>query len=299
MTGAWTRTTQTLRRGLVPIAWLNLIGNILIIATGGAVRLTGSGLGCSTWPMCTAASWVPVPADGIHGLIEFGNRLMSPVLLVLAALALLASWSTRSTRRDLWVHALIIAGGVIGQGVLGGIVVLTQLNMSTVGWHYFISAALVGVCASFVLRASRPAGPREPAVPSWLRIMTHVSSALLVGVVVGGIITTGNGPHSGDVDVIRDSAAWEQLVHVHAWLSYAFVAVLLVILIGSVVLRARRLLLASIAMLIVVGVQVTVGIIQARLGIPPLLVGIHMVLAAVSVAIGVSIVDATRRPRHD
>ncbi len=296
MSGFWTSATGVLRRGLVPIAWLNLIGNVLIIATGGAVRLTGSGLGCSTWPMCTDTSWVPVAEDGIHGIIEFGNRLMSPVLLVLAALALLGTWGLRHTRRDLWAHAVVIAVGVVGQGVLGGIVVLTQLDMSTVGWHYLISAALAGVCASFVLRAGRPAGPRERALPRWLVIATHVASLLLAAVVVGGVVTTGNGPHSGDAEVIRDSAAWEQLVHIHAWLSYAFVAVVLVLLVGGLAVRVRRYVIAVLAVVLVVGIQIAVGIIQARLGIPPLLVSIHMVLAAVTVALGVVLVDATKRP---
>jgi len=277
-------------------AWLNLIGNVVIIATGGAVRLTASGLGCDQWPLCTSTSLVPGIDEGIHGIIEFGNRLMSPVLLVLAALALLATWGLRGTRRDLWAHAVVIAAGVVGQGVLGGVVVLTQLDMSTVGWHYLISAALAGVCASFVLRASRPAGPRERALPRWLVIATHFASLLLAAVVIGGVVTTGNGPHSGDAEIIRDSSAWERLVHLHAWLSYAFVAVLVVLLVGGLVVRARRYSLAVLAVVLVVGIQIAVGIIQARLGIPPLLVGIHMVLAAILVATMVAVVSSIKAP---
>lgn len=295
MTGFWARLIDALGRGILPIAWLDLIANVLIIATGGAVRLTGSGLGCSTWPMCTESSWVPVAEDGIHGIIEFSNRMMSPILVVLAALAILAAWGLRRTRRDLWVHALIITGGVIAQAVIGGIVVLTNLEMSTVGVHYVISAALVGVCASFVLRAGREAGPRERAIPTWLMIVTHLSTLLLLLVVIGGVITTGSGPHSGDAEVIRQSAAWEQLVHIHAWLSYAFAATLLVLLAGGIAVRARRFIFAVLAVILVVAVQITVGLIQARLGIPPILVGIHMVLAGVTVATGVVLVDATKR----
>lgn len=298
MRGFWTRVTGTLGRRIVPIAWANLIGNVLIIATGGAVRLTGSGLGCSTWPMCTPASWVPVAEDGIHGVIEFANRLMSPILVILCVLALLGSWGLRRTRRDLWVHAIVITGGVLGQGVLGGIVVLTQLHLSTVGWHYLVSAALAGICMSFVLRARRAPGPREPALPSWLRIMTAVTSVLLVLVVVGGVITTANGPHSGDAEIIRDSSAWEQFVHLHAQLSYVFVGAVGVLLLAGIAVRARRFLLATIAVLVIVGAQIAVGILQARLGLPPILVGLHMVLAAVTVALGVVLVDSTSRPRR-
>jgi len=296
MVSFWTRGTTAIARGVAPIAWLNLIGNLLIIVTGGAVRLTASGLGCSTWPMCTTESWVPQAEQGIHGIIEFSNRMMSPVLVILAVLALLATWATRRERRDLWALALVIGGGVVLQAVIGGIVVLTRLEMSTVGVHYIISAALAGVCAAFVLRASRPAGPRERAIPRWLLIVTHVSSLLLALVVIGGVITTGNGPHSGDDEVIRDAAAWEQLVHLHAWLGYAFVAVLVVLLVGAIAVRARRYLVAVIVLLVTVAVQIVVGIVQARIGIPPLLVGIHMLLAGITVALGVVLVDATKRP---
>lgn len=277
------------------IAWLNLIGNVVIIGTGGAVRLTGSGLGCSTWPMCTDSSWVPTEEDGLHGVIEFGNRLMSPVLAILAILAILAVWRFRQERRDLWIHAWIIGSGIIIQAIVGGIIVLTGLNSWIVGTHYIASAALVGVSASMILRAGRDLGPRENAVPGWMVGMTHLATLLLLAVVVGGVITTANGPHSGDAEVIRDSTAWEALTHVHAWLGYALVAVLVILLIGAVASRQRRYLAAVLAVILVVAVQVVVGVMQARLGLPPLLVGIHMVLAGVTVALTVVLVDAVKR----
>jgi len=276
--------------------WLNLIGNLVIIATGGAVRLTASGLGCDQWPLCTTTSLVPGIDEGIHGLIEFGNRTMSGVLGVFALGALIAVWRLRRSRRDLWVHAWIILVGVVAQALIGGIVVLTRLSVSTVGIHYVVSAALVGVAASFLVRAYREAGPREPAVPRWLAIATHVSSLLLALVVLGGVVTTQNGPHSGDADVIRDSTAWDVLVHVHAWLGYALAAVLVVLLVGGLVVRARRYVLAVVLLILTIAVQIVVGVIQARVGIPPLLVGIHMVLAGVTVALGVMVVDRLKRP---
>jgi len=213
-------------------AWANLVGNLLIIATGGAVRLTASGLGCDNWPLCTSTSLVPGIDQGVHGIIEFGNRLMSPVLGILAVAALVAVWRFRRTRRDLWAHAWIILAGVVVQGVIG----------------------------------------------------------------LGGVLTTQNGPHSGDDEVIRDSSAWGALVHVHAWLGYALAAALVVLLVGGLAVRARRYALAAGLLILTIAVQIAVGIAQANLGIPPLLVGIHMVLAGVMVALGVLLVDATRRP---
>lgn len=277
-------------------AWLNLVGNLLIIATGGAVRLTASGLGCDQWPLCTTTSLVPGIDEGVHGVIEFSNRMMSPVLGVLALAALVAVWRFRRSRRDLWAHAWIILAGIVVQGVIGGIVVLTRLSMSTVGVHYVVSATLVGVCASFVLRTYREAGPRVRAVPRWVAILTHVMSLLLALVVLGGVLTTQNGPHSGDEEIIRDSSAWDTLVHVHAWLGYALSAVLVALLVGGLVARARRFSTAVGVLILTVAVQIVVGVVQARIGIPPLLVGIHMVLAGITVALGVWVVDSVKRP---
>jgi len=279
-------------------AWLNLIGNVVIIATGGAVRLTASGLGCDQWPLCTTTSLVPGIDEGIHGIIEFGNRLMSGVLGLLALWAVIAVWRFRRERRDLWAHAWIILAGVIVQAVVGGVVVLTRLSVSTVGIHYFISAVLVGVAASLLVRAYRPSGPRVGAVPRWLASTTHIASLLLALVVIGGVVTTQNGPHSGDAEVIRDSTAWDVLVHVHAWVGYALAAALVVLLVGGILARARAYVLAVSLLVATVAVQIVVGVIQARVGIPPLLVGIHMVLAGISVAFGVLVVDRLKRPAH-
>lgn len=277
-------------------AWLNLIGNVLIIATGGAVRLTASGLGCDQWPLCTTTSLVPGIDEGIHGIIEFANRTMSGVLGILAVAAIVAVWRYRRTRKDLWAHAWIILVGVIVQAVIGGIVVLTRLSVSTVGVHYVVSAILVGVAASLVVRAYREPGPRERAVPRWVAIATHVASLLLALVVLGGVITTQNGPHSGDADVIRDSSAWDTFVHVHAWIGYALAAVLVGLLVSAIVLQAWRYVVAIALLILTIAVQIAVGIIQARVGLPPLLVGIHMVLAGVSVAFGMLVIDRLRRP---
>lgn len=278
------------------MAWLNLVANVLIIATGGAVRLTGSGLGCDQWPGCTSTSFLPGIDEGVHGLIEFGNRTLSGLLLALAVLAVLTAWRVRRSRRDIWAHAWVILLGVVAQAVIGLVVVVTRLELSTVGIHYLLSAALVGVAASMVARVHRDGSPRRRAVPNWTVALTGLASLLLVVVVVGGVVTTANGPHSGDADVIRDSSAWDQYVHVHAWLSYALVGVLAGVLAAALVVRERRFLRATIAVVLVVVAQIAVGIAQANLGIPPLLVGVHMVLAALTIALTVYLNDATWAP---
>jgi len=278
------------------IAWLNLVGNLAIIATGGAVRLTESGLGCPTWPQCTPDSWVPTADLGGHALIEFGNRLMSPILAILAILAVLSVWRFRKARPDLWAHAWIIAGGIVVQAVVGGVTVWTGLNAWIVGTHYIASAILVGVATSMVLRTRRERGPRALAVPAWLFGMTHIATLLFAALIVAGVVTTGNGPHSGDPGVVREGIAWDVLAHVHAWIGYALVAALVVLLVGAIAHGNRRYRNAVLAVTAIVAIQVVVGIAQSRLGIPPLLVGIHMVLAGVSVALMVVLVDATKRP---
>lgn len=281
-------------RRLRVITWLNLVGNLLIIGTGGAVRLTESGLGCPTWPTCTADSLVTTPEMGIHGVIEFGNRLLSPVLGILALLLVLAAWRVRGVVR---VLALVVLAGVVLQAVVGGITVLTGLNAWIVGFHYVASAALVAVATALLMRTRADAQrPRERFLPLAGRILLHASSALLLLVVVVGVLTTGSGPHSGDADALRNGLAWDVLAHIHAWIAYALVAALLGLLVVAIRAGDRRLLGALVAVIGVVAVQIVVGIAQANLGLPAVLVGIHMVLAGVTAALTVVLVDAGRRP---
>lgn len=267
-------------------AWLNFIGNVLIIATGGAVRLTGSGLGCPTWPLCTPDSLVPTPAlvdDGLHSLIEFGNRLMSPVLGVLALILLVLVWRLRHTRRDVFALAWIIIAGIAAQAIVGGITVLTGLNPFIVGFHYVASLALVCITAALIVRLDTAPGPRVLAVPRWYAILTHVTTLVLALTIVFGVLTTGAGPHSGDKAVGRNGFDATILEHVHAWPGYALLVLTLVLTVAAWTLRLppRR---AVTTLLVLEFVQIAVGLYQARNGLPELAVGIHMVLAAVTAA---------------
>ncbi|WP_270408924.1 COX15/CtaA family protein [Microbacterium maritypicum] len=340
-------------RALTVFAWLSFISETIIIGTGGAVRLTGSGLGCSDWPLCTPDSLVPIlEVQGIHGIIEFGNRLMtgvvgiialavvllvlrlfsgrsglvnalwfalggivaavatfaiatplhfpaSPIALAVLLVAVIAaavrSVRTTPARRDLVMLAWLTLIGVVAQALVGGITVLTGLNPFIVGFHYTSSLLLVCVTAAFLVRLKTSPGPRERAVPAWFAAVTHVTGLALAVTIVFGVLTTGSGPHSGDADVLRHGFDASVLAHVHSWPGYILAALVLFLTVSAWVLRLepRRWLLVLVLAILV---QVGVGIWQAREGLPPLLVGIHMVLASLSAAAYTVVVLRLKRP---
>ena len=336
-----TRQPIAFGRPLRVLAWLSFLAEVIIIGTGGAVRLTGSGLGCSEWPLCTPDSLVPIyEVQGIHGIIEFGNRTMTGVVGLLALAVLLltlaaiggrkpvmrAVWfaiggivaglaayaitdpfglpafgflsgallvavvvaavdSTRRSerRRDLIVLAWIVLAGVMAQAVVGGLAVITDLNAFIVGFHYASSLLLVCVTAAFLARMYAPEGPRVRVVPTWFAGLSHVTGLALAATVFFGVLTTGSGPHSGDANVIRDGFDATILAHVHSWPGYILAVLVTAMTVAAWILRLepRRWLLVLVVAILV---QVGVGIWQARDGLPEILVGIHMVLAALSAA---------------
>ncbi|WP_448720585.1 COX15/CtaA family protein [Microbacterium natoriense] len=342
------------RAPLRVLAWLSFLAEVIIIGTGGAVRLTGSGLGCSEWPLCTPESLVPIYADqGVHGLIEFGNRTMTGVVGLLALAVLLltlhaiggrrllvrALWfalggivlavvvyiatttlgpvlgaalmstalllsvvagaadSLRRTtrRRDLAVLAWVVLVGIMAQAVVGGFAVISDLNPFIVGFHYTASLLLVCVTAAFLVRLNAVPGPREPAVPTWFSILSHITGLALAATIFFGVLTTGNGPHSGDANIERHGFDATILAHVHSWPGYILAALVLTLTIASWVqrLQPRKWLLVLVVAIIV---QVGVGVWQAREGLPELLVGIHMVLASLSAATYTVVVLSLKRP---
>jgi cytochrome c oxidase assembly protein subunit 15 len=133
LTRAWSWLPTTVDRRVRFIAWASFVCQVLLIGTGGAVRLTGSGLGCPTWPRCTADSFVSTPEMGVHGVIEFGNRLLTFVLTLVVILAFLFVLRMRAVRRDFFWLTLVQGLSIPFQAVLGGITVLTGLNPSIVG----------------------------------------------------------------------------------------------------------------------------------------------------------------------
>nr|WP_274635739.1 COX15/CtaA family protein [Microbacterium bovistercoris] len=279
-------------------AWISLVLEIAIVGSGGAVRLTGSGLGCE-WPLCTPDSLFPTAEQSYHSLIEFGNRALSFFVGLAVVVLIVLISRLRRQRRELWTMAWIVFGGVLLQGIVGGILVIFDLRPNLVSFHYIVSLVLVAVSAAFVARMRQPVGPRERVVPRWFGIVTHIASVVLALTVVVGVLTTGAGPHSGDPAVtLRNGFDATLLEHVHSWPAYALFALTVVLVIGAELIRPRVPALRrwTIALLVIELAQIAVGLYQARNALPPLAVGVHMVLAAIAVATMTALIFQLKRP---
>jgi cytochrome c oxidase assembly protein subunit 15 len=233
---------------------------------------------------------------GFHGIIEFGNRLLTFVLIIIAIAMFVFVLRLRKERPELFRLSLVIGLGIPGQAVLGGITVLTELNPYVVGLHYLLSAVLVGLAAVLLYRV-RVAGPTTQwSAPFPVRVLSASAIGVLTISVLMGILTTGSGPHAGDGGVARNGLDSWLLQHFHAWPSYVFLG--LVVLITGLAwfarVGSRRFRRTNTALLAVTIVQIGIGLYQARNGLPELLVGIHMVMAAILVAITISALLAQR-----
>lgn len=270
-----------------------------IIVTGGAVRLTGSGLGCSTWPQCEPGQFTPVahPEAGIHSFIEFGNRTLTGLLLIVALALAVAVWVARP---DLKWWALVPGLGVVGQAVLGGITVLVELHPLIVAPHFLLSALLVwnAVWLALTFRGA----PRRMGRPLvWPR---RALTVLLGVVLLLGALTTGAGPHSGDADATERLGLDPALIaRAHALSVWTFIA-LLTVLIWS--LRADRsarsrdeLRRAWMVLAAVTLAQGAIGYVQYFTGLPELIVGAHLLGAAVLTAAHAAFHYLSRAHSHD
>ncbi|WP_051298466.1 COX15/CtaA family protein [Arthrobacter castelli] len=288
--GGVTRTV----RGL---AIASLVSQVLIVVTGGAVRLTASGLGCPTWPQCTAESLINTPEMGIHGIIEFGNRTLTFVLTFIAFAMLLAVWRFRRQRRDLFFLSIALLAGIPAQALIGGITVLTQLNPWVVGWHFIVSMTLIALATLLVNRARpMPAGTGDGHGPT--RASTTVRQVLVaIGVLTAitvmlGVIVTGSGPHAGDADAPRNGLDPELMTRIHVAPVYLLVAATAAALI--LVYRRhhhRQLRQAMVMLAVVVLLQGMVGYIQHFTGLPVMLVALHMLGASLLVCAATNAID--------
>jgi cytochrome c oxidase assembly protein subunit 15 len=286
---------STVRR----LAVLSLIGQTVLVVTGGAVRLTASGLGCPTWPRCTSNSLVNTPEMGIHGFIEFGNRLLTFALAAVAVLMLVYLWNLRKERKDLFLLALGLLASIPAQAVIGGITVLTQLNPWVVGLHFLVSMALVVFAMLLVNRAYGRTGQFRTlpltSLPGVLRpVMSAVALFSAIAVMLG-VVVTGAGPHAGDANAPRNDLDWDLFSHIHAVPAYlvtagTLLAVYLVFRRGiSGTFRTAVLLLLGVTVL-----QAVIGFTQYYNGIPALLVGVHMLGAALLMAAATNAADIAR-----
>lgn len=287
----------------------NLVTQSGIILTGAIVRITGSGLGCPTWPECTEGSLIPTATqmESWHKYVEFGNRLLTFVLAAAAIAAIGAALVDRRRRRRsglparpvLTALAVIPLLGTIVQAVLGGITVLTGLHPLTVAAHFLVSIGLVAACVALVVRSGEEGDrPVRWLVPVPIAYLTWALVAATLLVVVLGVVTTGSGPHSGDADV---QARFGFDLRTVAWLHADSVLLFLGLTIGLLVaarvchapaaLTRRTLVLLAIAL-----TQGIVGYTQYFTGLPELLVAIH-VLGAIGVWLAVLFLPPTLRSR--
>jgi cytochrome c oxidase assembly protein subunit 15 len=283
----WTHSPATLRR----LALASVIVNVGIVVTGGAVRLTGSGLGCPTWPRCTGGQLVPNDKLGIHGAIEFTNRTLTFVVGLTLLVTLLVAWRQR---RHVGLAALALLG-VPAQAVLGGIVVLTDLNPWLVALHFLLSIVIIAV--TFLLWW-RVAEPMTAAVPRPAQLLTGALAGVAVLVLTAGTVVTGAGPHAGDLTdgkVRRIDLPIAGLAQLHADLVMILVGLTVGVLALAAALHAAPLRRVAAVLLAVELAQGAIGYTQYFLHVPPLLVGLHM-LGACLVWIGALAVLLTARP---
>ena len=276
----------------------NLVGQIVIIGTGGAVRLTGSGLGCSTWPQCEPGQFTPQfhAAASFHPFVEFGNRTISGVLGVIGLAVLLLVSTDRSRSAGYrWLGTVPLLG-VLAQAVIGGITVLVDLNPAVVGLHLLISMALVALSAWLVARTREGDGPAVPLTGRTTHALAWLLGLLSAVVVVLGVIVTGAGPHSGDEEVgYRFAVDPYQMARVHSASVWAFVLVLVVLLVRLHVAgtgaRPRH---TAYVLLGVTLVQGLIGYVQLFTGLPVVLVNLHMIGAGLLIAATVWVIAAQR-----
>ena len=277
-------------------AWATFVVQTMIVVTGGAVRLTASGLGCPTWPKCTEDSFVSTPEMGIHGLIEFGNRLLTFVLIIVAIISFVLFLRMRKQRRDLFWLTLLIGLGIPIQAVIGGISVLTQLDPYVVGLHFVASIFLVVLSTVFVFRVYRGNAPRTWSTTPLLITVAWIMAFFQMVTILIGILTTGSGPHAGDINARRNGLDSELLQHLHSYPAYIALGLVVVLLLLAWKTRHQALAKAVIALLALNIMQIVVGIAQSRMGLPEILVGIHMLLACLVSAAVTLVLLNLRKP---
>ena len=274
------------------LAFVVLATQAGIAVTGAIVRVTASGLGCPTWPQCFPGSFTPVGVSevpGIHQAVEFGNRLLTFVVTLCAALIVLAVIRARR-RREVLIYAWLIPGGTALQAVLGGITVLTGLLWWTVALHLLASMLMVWLAAVLVAKVAAPdAGVDTVRAPAPLRWLTALSAVVLGGVLIAGTLVTAAGPHAGDKSIDRPVARLEveivTLVHLHSQLLIGYLALLVGLAFGlfatGITAPVRRRLFVLLGLVLA---QALVGIVQYLTDVPAALVAVHVGGAAMCTA---------------
>jgi cytochrome c oxidase assembly protein subunit 15 len=277
------------------IAFLVILTQGGIAVTGAIVRVTASGLGCPTWPQCFPGSFTPVPhpeVAGIHQAVEFGNRMITFLVVLTAAAAVLAVTRARR-RREVLVYAWLMPASTVAQAIIGGITVLTGLLWWTVAIHLLASMTMVWLSVLLYVKVGEPdeiaAGATRRSVPKALRQLTFLSAVTLSALLVTGTLVTGAGPHAGDKSLDRTVPRLEievtTLVHMHSSLLVAYLSLLIGLGFGLFAVRAPQAVMRRLGvLLILVLAQGLVGTVQFYTGVPAALVAVHVAGAALCTA---------------
>jgi cytochrome c oxidase assembly protein subunit 15 len=281
-------------RWLRGVFWANLVAQVGIVITGGIVRVTGSGLGCPTWPECVDGSITPTSeqTETWHKYVEFGNRTLTGVLLVLAVAALVGAvvWRRREGVRRPWVMwlAAVPLIGTLAQAVLGGVTVLVDLHPLAVGSHLLLSMAVIAACVALVQFAGETSDPPGTAeTRSATRYLGDALIAVTAVIIVMGTVVTGSGPHAGDSRTARLDLDPRLVSWLHADVVLLFIGLLVGMLAllyvdsSSPVARRRAWWVVGFAVL-----QAAIGYLQYFTGLPWALVTAHL-LGASLVWVGV------------
>ena len=299
----WWRRWPTTRVQLV-LGWLAVITNGGIAVTGATVRVTGSGLGCPTWPQCQPGSLVPVSRSGMaafHQAVEFTNRTLTGAVLIPSLGIFLALLLAPRRRTGLTWLAAVLPGGVLLQAVWGGITVRTGLAWWTVAPHMLVSLALLFVAIAVLTRITETDRPAVGVVPRPLRLLTFATVGVLVLLCMAGTLVTAAGPHGGDASTPRLDLPVESLAQLHADLMFTYFGLLVAMGVGFLAVKApRRLVRRTVILVVVTAAQGLIGLVQYATGVPEALVVSHVFGAVVLTATAAAVAMATRiRPAQD
>jgi heme a synthase len=265
------------------IALAGVVTNAGIVMTGAAVRLSESGLGCPDWPRCTATSIVAGGTTGdplLHRWVEFGNRLVTVAIFVVAVLVFVAAWRYReqgTRRRDVMWLASLQPAGIVAQAVLGGIVVLTKLDPVWVSIHFLLSMALVAAAVALYVRCSEGRGPTRLLVPREIRLAAFGTLAVLGLMLAAGTVVTGTGPLAGAGNVPRFHLPLGGVTQFHADIGWLLGGLVIALVVGLRLVGApRRAVRLSWLLLALIGAQGAVGYAQYFSGLPAGLVWFHV-----------------------
>jgi heme a synthase len=289
VTGPWPRflgpallapTPTALRRW----ALAGVITSALIILTGAAVRLSQSGLGCPDWPDCTKSSLAASGVTGdplIHRWVEFGNRLVTVAIFVVAVGVFVAAWQYRGRdgrrQRELVWLAAAQPGAIVAQAVLGGLVVITKLNPALVSIHFLASSALVAATVALYIRCQEASGEPRPLVARPVRLAALGVVATIGLMLAAGTVVTGTGPLAGAADVARYHLPLEGVTQLHADIGWLLAGLMAALLLGLHLTAApRRAVRLGWLLLALIGLQGVIGYAQYFSGLPAGLVWVHV-----------------------